>query len=50
MPLPDLVHLIVLFIIVTYTFNFITYHTNNTMYPAITDLLVAFKYIHIKIE
>ena len=42
---------IILFIIVTYTFNIITYNTNiNTMYPAHTDLLVTFRYIHIKIE
>ena len=41
---------IVLFIIVTYTLNVITYDTNHAMYPALTDLLVTFRCIHIKIE
>ena len=42
---------IILFIIVTYTFNIITYIIQiNTMYPALTDLLVTFRYTHIKIE
>ena len=42
--------LFVLFIIVIYTFNFITYNTDYTIHPVLSDLLVTFKYLHIKIK
>ena len=32
------------------TFNVITYDANYAMYPALTDLLVTIRYIHIKID